>query len=96
MLRRVLIGIGVLLVLGGLALLLIARTPGGLAPAGAGALLLLALAIERHGYKRIEDTLPGPDWQLTGERFRDPGGAGEVAVYFQPVTGERRYVRLRR
>lgn len=96
MLRRVLVGISVLLLLAGLALLLIAGAPGGLAPAGLGGLLLLALAIERHGYKQIENSPPGPDWQPTGERFRDPGGETEVVVYFQPATGKRRYVRWHR
>lgn len=96
MLRRVLVGISVLLLLAGLALLLTAGALGGLAPAGLGGLLLLALAIERHRYMRVDDTVPGPDWQPTGERFRDPGGDAEVAMYFQPATGKRRYVRWHR
>ncbi len=96
MLRSALLGFGaLLLLLGGVALTLATQSPAGLGPAGLGGVLLLALLVERHGYKRFEDSVPGPDWQPTGERFREPGGDGPVTVYYQPRTGKRVYVRLR-
>ena len=93
-LRRVLIWIGAALVLAGLCLLVFAGLPGGFLPLALGAVLLLALAIERYGYKRVEHTIPGADWQPTGERFRDPDSDTLVAVYYHPRTGRRAYVRI--
>jgi len=57
-----------------------------------GVLLLIGLAIERWRYKRLAARPPGPEWQATGERFVDPETGRLVTVYFQPATGERRYV----
>jgi len=93
MLRQALLWIGAVLVLAGLALLLGPGLPGGFLPLGLGLLLLVALVIERHGYKRVVDAVPGPDWQPTGERFREPGSDTLVEVYYQPRTGRRLYVR---
>ena len=46
------------------------------------------------GYKREPlDAPPGPDWQLTDERFVDPSSGEELAVWFHPKSGERAYVR---
>jgi hypothetical protein len=63
----------------------------GLLALGA-ALLFLGLLIERWRYKPLAGPRPGPDWQATGERFVDPETGKLVAVYFQPATGERRYI----
>ncbi len=93
MLRKALLVCGALLVLGGLGAVLLWHAPAGLGPAGIGAVLLLAILFERRGYKRIVDGVPGPDWQPTGERFLDPNTNVPVAVYFQPATGKRAYVR---
>ncbi len=57
-----------------------------------GLILILALAIERWRYRRLDDPRPGPDWTDTGERFIDPETGRLVAVYYRPTTGERRYV----
>jgi hypothetical protein len=58
-----------------------------------GVVLLAAILIERrHRYKPIETRPPGPDWTETPERFIDPESGKEVTVYFQPSSGERRYV----
>ena len=38
---------------------------------------------------------PGPGWERTGERFREPGGEGTVEVWYHERTGRRRYVRGR-
>jgi hypothetical protein len=55
-------------------------------------LLLVGLLIERWRYKRLTSSRPGPDWQVTDERFVDPETGKLVTVYFHPATGERRYV----
>jgi hypothetical protein len=93
MLRKVLIWIGALLLAFGAGISLASHSLAGLGPFGLGTVLLLAILFERRGYKRIEEYPPGPDWQPTGEQFRDPGSDEPVAVYFQPSTGKRAYVR---
>jgi hypothetical protein len=57
-----------------------------------GLLLLLGLVFERWRYKRIADRPPGRDWVPTDERFIDPESGKPVTVFYQPATGERRYV----
>jgi hypothetical protein len=57
-----------------------------------GAMLVLSLLFERYVYKPIRTELPGPGWERTGERFVDPRSGRDIAVYFNPRTGERRYV----
>lgn len=93
MLRKVLLGVGALLLFGGAAFILWTHSLAGLGPTVFGAILLVSLLIEHRGYKRIEDHVPGPDWQPTGERFLEPGTEAPVEVYFQPRTGKRAYVR---
>ena len=94
MLRTVLLWVGAALLIGGVALSAWTCTPAGVGPIGIGLVLLLALLIERHHYKRILDEPPGPDWQPTGERFIEPGTDVSVAVYSQAATGKRIYVRM--
>ena len=56
------------------------------------AICLIGLAVERWRYKPLGERPPGPAWQATGERFIDPETGKLVDVYFDPHTGERRYV----
>jgi hypothetical protein len=93
MLRKALLAFAALLILGGIVIALCSHTAAGLGPAIFGAILLFGTLFERSHYKRIEDHIPGPDWQPTGERFLDPGSDAPIAVYFQPTTGKRIYVR---
>lgn len=93
MLRTVLLLLGALLTIGGLILSVETRG-AGIGMVITGIVLLLAPLIERYRYKRIVDTVPGPDWQLTGERFIEPGTNVPVAVYSNQTTGQRIYVRL--
>ena len=93
MLRRCLIGCGILLLLGGTAVAVAVPTPGAWSVAGTGAVLVLALLFEHRSYQRIRDDAPGPDWQNTGETFLDPNTGTRVAVWFQPESGKRAYVR---
>ena len=57
-----------------------------------GLLLLFGLVVERWHYKRLTPRRPGPDWVPTNERFVDPESGNLVTVFYQPSTGERRYV----
>jgi hypothetical protein len=58
-----------------------------------GIVLLLAMLNEiRRRYKPPEPGPPGPGWIETSERFVDPETNQEVTVYYQPSSGERRYV----
>jgi hypothetical protein len=57
-----------------------------------GLLLLFGLVVERWRYKSLTSRRPGPDWVPTNERFLDPESGNVVTVFYQPSTGERRYV----
>jgi peptidoglycan/LPS O-acetylase OafA/YrhL len=56
------------------------------------AILLLCLLFERFIYKPIRSDRPGPGWERTPERFADPRSGRNVVVYYNPRSGERRYV----
>ncbi|MDR3533257.1 MAG: hypothetical protein P4L90_22200 [Rhodopila sp.] len=56
------------------------------------AVLVLGLLFERYVYKPIRPDPPGPGWDRTQERFVDPRSGQNVVVYYNPRTGERRYV----
>ncbi len=56
------------------------------------AILLLALLFERFIYKPIRHDKPGSGWDRTSERFVDPRSGQNVVVYYNPLTGERRYI----
>jgi hypothetical protein len=57
-----------------------------------GLVLLFALVVERWRYKPVTGHPPGTDWVPTNERFVDPESGKLVTVFYQPATGERRYV----
>lgn len=83
------LGCAGLLMIGGLAL----RPLGsGLALIVLGALLLLGLVFEQRYRQARPDPRPGPGWQRTGERFRDEETGCWMEVWFNPASGERRYV----
>ena len=63
-----------------------------LRPGIPGLALLVGLAVERWRYKPVTSHRPGADWVSTGERFIDPESGKTVTVFYQPSTGERRYV----
>jgi hypothetical protein len=93
MLRPVLLACGGLLVAGGALACVLTATPAGVSAIVLGLVIVIGLLVERRGYKPIQDQVPGSDWQNTGETFLDPGSGVQVAVYFQPSTGQRAYVR---
>jgi hypothetical protein len=80
---------------GGLALigllLLMRGLPGGAQALGLGGLIVLATAFERWRY-RPNSARPGAGWEPTGERFEDPQSGKTVRVFYDPRSGERRYV----
>jgi hypothetical protein len=92
MLRRWLIGLGGLYLLG--ALLLFAAfgavIPGIYLLVG-GAVLVGGIVFERSRYRPRIDRERG-DWQATGERFVDPSSGRLVDVRYNPATGQRDYV----
>jgi chromate transport protein ChrA len=57
-----------------------------------GAALVGGILFERGRYKPHTTDTPGSDWVATGERFVDPNSGAPVTVFYQPSTGERRYV----
>jgi hypothetical protein len=57
-----------------------------------GTILAGGLLIERWRYRPLSENPPGGDWQATAERFVDPESSRRVTVFFNPATGERRYV----
>ncbi len=57
-----------------------------------GAILAGGVLVERWRYQPLADDRPGRDWQATPERFVDPESGRLVTVFFNPATGERRYV----
>ena len=63
----------------------------GLYALGFGILILLGTVFERWRYRKYERA-PGSCWQATGERFVDPTTGKNVEVFYDPVSGERRYV----
>jgi hypothetical protein len=57
-------------------------------------LVTLALAIERRSYGAAQRGQPGEGWQRTGEAFFDDASGHRVEVWFDPASGERRYVQV--
>jgi hypothetical protein len=90
MLRTVVLLLGSMMLVGGA---LAARLdPRAIPVVVVGGLIVIGLLIERVFYKPLHTEAPGPGWDRTGERFVDPGTGRHVVVYFNPRTGERRYV----
>jgi hypothetical protein len=107
---RVLVGIvAILMLIGGLGLIATGVEAGlsGLWLCAVGAVLLVALAIERNRYRseaaerRMEPIGPGggepsgqlePRFQRTAETFVDPTTGHRMRVFVDPRTGERRYM----
>ena len=92
MLRKIVLGIGLLLAAAGLWLLRTRVWAPGLQLLLVGGLIFVATAFERWRYRKG----PGPDrarWQQTDEKFADPISGEEMDVQYDPVSGERSYVR---
>jgi hypothetical protein len=74
------------------AILLSLGLPGpGAYALGVGGLILLGTLFERWRY-RPNESRPGAGWEPTGERFQDPQSGQTLQVFYDPRSGERRYV----
>jgi hypothetical protein len=56
-----------------------------------GSILVIAMLCERWRYNRRDNDKA--QWQQTGERFEDPETGETVEVQYDPVSGERRYLK---
>lgn len=56
-----------------------------------GALIAVTAVVER-SYGNLRSRPSGGQWRATDERFVDPETGHLVTVWFDPSTGERRYV----
>lgn len=90
MLRTALLVFAGALALAG-AFLLGLGAPGGAQALGLGALIVLGTVFERWRY-RPNSARPGAGWEATGERFEDPQTGKTLQVFYDPRSGERRYV----
>jgi hypothetical protein len=91
-LRRWLIGLGVLyLVVGAYLLSIHVALVLAIYLVVGGAVLAGSIVLERKGYRPRVDQARGR-WQRTGERFVDPSSGRLVEVHYNPDTGERDYV----
>jgi hypothetical protein len=103
---RVLVGVaGALLMVGGLAGAVAGAWTDGLWAAVTGAVVLVAVVLERtryrseaaersageHGPGGGEKSVPGAPFRPTDEVFIDPTSGRQLRVYLDPATGERRY-----
>lgn len=82
--------VGAVLCLGGVALLLTGEAPGGLALFTGGAVVLLVTLYEQERYRSRERD--HGRLQRTDEVFQDPTSGERMRVWFDPATGERRYI----
>jgi hypothetical protein len=91
-LRRWLIGLGVLyLAVGAYLLSIHVALVLAIYLLIGGAVLAGSIVLERRGYRPRVDHARGR-WQRTGERFVDPSSGRLVEVRYNPDTGEREYV----
>ncbi len=91
MLRSFVLGLGILLMATGVLGITLGGGGPMLGPLIFGVLLLIGTVFEPH-YKRNETTPPNDGFAPTGERFHDPNQNQTVEVWYNPTTGERRYV----
>ena len=57
-----------------------------------GGVITVGTLLERVFYKPLLQRAPGPGWVKTNERFVDPDTGKTVDVFYDPKSGERRYV----
>ena len=91
MLRLVVTAVVALFVFAGILIILCGFSGAGWQVLVFGALVLIGTLFERWRYRAVESAA-GPPGQPTGEKFLDPATGQPIEVYFDPRTGERRYV----
>jgi hypothetical protein len=90
-LRASLVGFAGALALTGAILIIRGLPVPGAYALGLGGLIVLGTVFERWRYGR-NDASPGAGWEATGERFEDPQTGRTLRVFYDPRSGERRYV----
>src|SRR5450830_730362 len=60
---------------------------------GGNAVVMICVLFERSRYRHAQADGRGK-WERTGERFVDPESGEAMEVLYDPVSGERRYVRV--
>ena len=93
MLRAVVLGFATLLSAIGVFLMLKGVTGPGVQALGIGIVIVLGTLFERWRYTQSPHP-PSGRWQATGERFADPTTGKDMEVFYDPASGERRYVEL--
>jgi len=91
MLRILVLVFAAALAIAGLILLSCGVAGPGAYALGLGGLIGLGTAFERWRY-RPHHSRPQAGWEPTSERFEDPETGRTVQVYYDPRSGERRYV----
>jgi hypothetical protein len=92
MLRNMLLGLGAVGLMFGVAALATGTFSPDVVFGFWGGLLVVGIVCERVIYKPVETGRPEPGWQRTAERFVDEDTGRIVTVYVEPGTGERAYV----
>lgn len=90
MLKRLVIALGAVGLLAGIACLLFGFYVPAIYLFIEGGILVVAVLFEAWRYLPALNRGKG-SWQETGERFMDPVSGKLVEVYYNPVTGERDY-----
>lgn len=90
MLRTVVLVIAGIVAAIGAALIVTGVTLPGIQALVMGGLVIVGILCERR--YRHDRRQPDGRWQATGERFVDPTSGKDVEVYYDPQSGERRYV----
>jgi hypothetical protein len=91
-LRRALVVLGGVAIVGGVLLIAIGFAfPGGIDLVVTGVIVTLALVFERRGYRPRINRAEGK-WESTDERFIDPSSGHLIEVRYNPESGERDYV----
>lgn len=90
MLRTTVLIIAGVVAASGAALILTGVTLPGIQALVMGGLVVLGILFERR--YRHNNQQPDSRWEATGERFVDPTSGKHVDVYYDPSSGERRYV----
>lgn len=91
MLRGAITAVAALVACAGLALILHGVHIPGWQMLASGLIVLVGVVFERWRYREPTER-PDSSWQATGERFIDPSTGDPVEVFYDPRTGERRYV----
>ncbi len=91
MLRAAMVGVAVCGIAGGAAVLIEGHRIPGIYLLFVGVAVCLGTVFERWRYRPHEGR-PDERWQRTGERFEDPQTGKTIEVFYDPRSGERRYV----